>query len=295
MTETAYYNIEAAEAAREAVSFSFGANWKKFLQRFDDETLVKAEQSLVGFSRISRLDDQDFLDVGSGSGLSSLVAIRLGARRVVSVDVDPSSVDCATALRERFQIDERRWSVYRGSALDASFMKSLGRFNYVHSWGVLHHTGDMWRALDNLLQSNVAGNGLLHLALYNRHRTSQRWLAIKRLCNRSPRVWFPLVKWGYVGGLFSKLALRGKSPLRYVRQYGSERGMNFYRDIDDWLCGLPYEFATPDETVDFLSDRGLHLIRLRTTQSCGCNEFLFCKAIENMPGDQSDAEAQSRA
>lgn len=295
MTNTDYYNAEAADVAQEAVSFSFGANWKTFLQRFDDAALAKAERSFVAFSRIPLLDDHDVLDVGCGSGLSSLAAIRLGARRVVSVDIDPSSVDCATALRERFGISEDRWSVYQASALDEGFMRSLGRFSYVHSWGVLHHTGDMWRALDNLLRFNVARNGLLHLALYNRHCTSPRWLAIKRLCNRSPRRWFPLIKWGYIGALFCKLALRGKSPLRYVRQYAFERGMNFYRDVDDWLCGLPYEFATPAETVDFLSDRGLYLVRLRTTDSCGCNEFLFYKPTENDASERPDADAQSMA
>jgi SAM-dependent methyltransferase len=293
MIDTAYHNTEAAELAQEAISFSFGRNWKQFLERVDEGTLAEAERSLVEFNRIPRFDSHDFLDVGSGSGLSSLVAIRLGARRVVSVDIDPASVHCALALRERFGIDEERWSVHSGSALDAAFMKSLGHFSYVYSWGVLHHSGDMWRALDNLVQFNVPCQGMLHLALYNRHRTSQRWLAIKRLCNRSPRFWFPLVKWAYIGAIFSKLALRGKSPLQYVRQYDSQRGMDFYRDIDDWLCGLPYEFAGPTETVDFLSDRDLQLLRLRTVDGCGCNEYLFCKSAGAVPAGQRNAVAST--
>jgi len=282
MSNTGYYNTEAAEAAHEEVSFSFGANWRKFLAGFDEDTLDKAERSLVDFNRIPRLDDHDFLDVGSGSGLTSLVAIRLGARRVLSIDIDPHSIECGLALRQRFEIPESRWQIRRGSVLDAGFVESLGRFSYVHSWGVLHHTGDMWQALENVLRFNVQPGSYLHLALYNKHRTSQRWLSIKRLCNRSPRFWFPLVKYAYISALFAKMTLRGKLPWAYVHRYKSERGMNFYRDIDDWIGGLPYEFANPSETVDFLSDRGFELIRLRTAESCGCNEYLFRRSRDTL-------------
>jgi 2-polyprenyl-6-hydroxyphenyl methylase/3-demethylubiquinone-9 3-methyltransferase len=276
-TDTAYYNAEAADKADESVSFSFGRNWKKFLSRFDEQTLARAQQSFVQFNHIDRLDNYDFLDIGSGSGLSSLVAVQLGARRVVSVDIDPFSIECTQKLRERFEVPEENWEVRSGSALDPEFMESLGRFRYVHSWGVLHHTGAMWEALANVVRYNVDAHGLLHLALYNKHRTSKRWLAIKRFCNRSPRIGYPLVKWAYIAALFSKLAARGVWPMAHVREYRRDRGMDFYRDIEDWLLGLPYEFASPDEMVDYFSDRELHLLRLRTTPSCGCNEFLFCK------------------
>jgi SAM-dependent methyltransferase len=135
MAKTGYYNAEAAETAREDISFSFGENWKRFLGGFDEPRLLAAERSFLDFTSLDGLHGQQFLDVGSGSGLSSLVAIRLGARRVVSIDVDPHSIDCALALRERFQIPSDRWEVHQGSALDLDFMESLGKYSYVHSWG----------------------------------------------------------------------------------------------------------------------------------------------------------------
>jgi hypothetical protein len=191
------------------------------------------------------------------------------------VDIDPHSIECARALRERFEFPEGRWEIEQGSVLDGAFMESLGHFSYVHSWGVLHHTGAMWSAVENVVRSNTATGGRLHLALYNKHRTSQRWLEIKRWCNRSPRLAFPLAKWAYISALFAKMSLRLKSPVKYVRQYNDQRGMDFFRDVDDWIGGLPYEFASPGEVVDFLSERGFSLTRLKTTDSCGCNEFLF--------------------
>src|SRR5688572_12408812 len=138
MSEFEYYNAEAARAANEDITFSFGANWKRFLSQFDEAMLLQAERSLVEFTKMARLDGHDFLDLGSGSGLSSLAAIRLGARRVVSVDIDPNSVACGVALRQQFGVPEHRWQIQSGSVLDPIFLESLGRYSYVHSWGVLH-------------------------------------------------------------------------------------------------------------------------------------------------------------
>ena len=92
-----YVNQEAAEVSGETIGFSFGANWKRFLTIVDEPIIVKAVESFVNFTHLPRLDDYDFLDLGCGSGLSSLVALRLGARRVLSIDIDPNSIECAAA------------------------------------------------------------------------------------------------------------------------------------------------------------------------------------------------------
>ncbi|HEY1598568.1 MAG TPA: class I SAM-dependent methyltransferase [Pirellulales bacterium] len=270
-----YVNQEAAEVSGETIGFSFGANWKRFLAAVDEPVIAKAVQSFVNFTHLKRLDDYDFLDLGCGSGLSSLVALRLGARRVLSIDIDPNSIDCARNLRQTQGIDESRWEIRHGSVLDEAFLESLGRFSYVYSWGVLHHTGSLWRAVDNVLRHNVEGDGVFHTALYNTTPSSARWLKIKRICNRSPHFLFPVLSRCYAALLLTKMLTRFRSPIRFLRDYRQVRGMTFLRDIDDWFGGLPYEYCTPDETVDFLADHGFSLLRLRTTRSNGCNEFLF--------------------
>ena len=92
---------------------------------------------------------------------------------------------------------------------------------------------------------------------------------------QSPRLMFPLIKYTYLTLLYARMLSRFQSPLRFLRGYKSARGMSFVRDIDDWLGGLPYEHCTPREAVDFMAERGFFVRRLSTTQSCGCNEFLF--------------------
>jgi SAM-dependent methyltransferase len=269
-----FANQEAASLSSERINFSFGENWKKYLSSLDESAIRCAENSFTTFTRLSRLDDETFLDIGCGSGLNSLVAYRLGAKRVVSVDIDPHSVDCVTALRARFASGTNRWEILGGSALDHDFLDSLGRFSYVISWGVLMCTGSMWQGVDNVADC-VEPGGKLHIAIYNEHKNSARWLKVKRLCNRFPRTVFPVLKVSFGLFVYARLLTRFQSPIKYVRDYRQHRGMDFWRDIDDWFGGLPYEYCKPDQVIDFLRDRGFTLMRLRTAASIGCNEFLF--------------------
>ena len=94
------------------------------------------------------LTGKTFLDIGSGSGLFSLAARRLGAK-VHSFDFDSNSYGCTMELRKRYFDGDGNWKVEQGSALDRNYIESLGKFDIVYSWGVLHHTGAMWTALEN--------------------------------------------------------------------------------------------------------------------------------------------------
>jgi 2-polyprenyl-6-hydroxyphenyl methylase/3-demethylubiquinone-9 3-methyltransferase len=272
--QLSFTNQEAASISGERIGFSFGQNWRRFLTNVDDSTIKHAEDSFIKFTRQPRLDASTFLDIGCGSGLSSLVAYRLGARRIVSTDIDPNSINCVTALRERFANGTDNWDILRASVLDGEFIRSVGRFSYVYSWGVLHHTGYMWQAIENVIDC-VEPNGKLHIAIYNEHRTSAIWLKVKRLCNRFPRTVFPILKIVYALLVCMRLLMRFQSPITYFRHYRRHRGMSFWRDVDDWLGGLPYEYCKPDQVINFLSDRGFALLRLGINMSTGTNEFLF--------------------
>jgi SAM-dependent methyltransferase len=258
----------------EAVSFSFGQNWKKYVSGLNESNVQDAISNFCDFTQLSDLNGETFIDLGCGSGLTSLVAYRLGAKTILSLDVDPYSVECTKELRDRLAPDAQNWKVAQGSVLHADFLRNLGQCSYVYCWGVVHHTGAMWRALENVAQC-VGPSGRLHTAIYNEHRNSAKWLQIKRLCNKYPTTVFPLLKVALAMYVCGHLVYEGQSPVKYLREYSKKRGMKFWRDIEDWLGGLPYEYCKPDEAIEFLSQRGFALVRVKTTTFIGCNEFLF--------------------
>jgi len=264
---------EAAGSKR----FAFGENWQRFLKVLTPERIAAAEDSLRSMLDVGDLRGKTFLDIGSGSGLFSLAARRLGAR-VHSFDYDPQSVSCTEELRRRYNPPDADWRVEKGSVLDASYLSSLGKFDIVYSWGVLHHTGALWQAIENASGMTQSG-GTFFIALYNdQGGASRRWAAVKRLYVRSPRAVRPFMAgccfvWEYWSRIL-KGTLRGR-PLQAFENSG--RGMSAWRDVVDWVGGYPFETSKPGEVFEFVRKRGFTLVRMVTTHSSGCNEFVFRK------------------
>lgn len=273
-------DTHAREVAR-GERFEFGGNWASFLSVLDEERITAAERGLQRMLQVERLDGLKFLDIGSGSGLSSLAARRLGAR-VHSLDYDPQSVACTNELRRRYFPNASDWIVERGSALDADYLRRLGSFDIVYSWGVLHHTGAMWRALENAIVP-VASSGRLFIAIYNDTGSqSRRWEWIKRTYNGLPapaQIPFAVAVTIPAEAKAAAAAILRGRPGDYVRawtNYRRRRGMNKWHDIIDWVGGYPYEFATPDQIFDFYQARGFALTKMKCGGvGLGCNEFVF--------------------
>lgn len=275
---TEQYRAEVKSGTR----FRFGSNWARFLKTLSDGRIAIAEQSLRTALGSARLDNRHFLDVGSGSGLFSLAARRLGAS-VRSFDFDPDSVACTEELKRRFFPNDEKWIVQQASVLDRAYLSSLGTFDIVYSWGVLHHTGQMWSALDNV-KPLVRHGGQLYIAIYNDlGAVTDRWREIKRTYNGLPR----LLQWPFaISIIVDREArtlishLRHGNRLRdYIRQwtrYQTTRGMNKWYDWFDWIGGYPYECATIEDLIDFFSKDGFSLERLESrANGIGCNEVVF--------------------
>lgn len=259
--------------------FRFGKNWSDFLQKLNQGRIAHAQASLQEMLGEFLKKNHSFIDIGSGSGLSSLAARKLGFN-VTSFDFDRDSVMCTSLLKKEYAQNDPNWTIYEGSILDTAFISKLGSFDVVYSWGVLHHTGRMWDALNNAA-SLVKPGGVLFIALYNDQGfRSKFWTFVKRLYNASTfgRIAMTglFVPYFFLGGLVRDL-LRFKNPLTRFSAYQSNRGMSLYNDWIDWIGGYPFEVASTEIIESHLKKLGFERIKIKKTSSLGCNEFVYRK------------------
>lgn len=260
-------------------AFRFGRNWQRYVGSYLDSGREQiAAESLCDL--VGDLRGKTFLDIGCGSGLFSLCAYRAGAKQVLSIDVDPDAVAASRELWSRAGRPEA-WRVLHRSILDPTAVAELGPAQVVYSWGVLHHTGDMYAAIGNAA-SLVEPGGLFAIAIYNRvsegRLSSERWLQIKRAYNRVPRAVQLAMEASYAAYWSLVTLRRGESPLRAAREYRRSRGMALWTDLVDWLGGYPYEFGTARDITGFCErECGLRTLRVLpvSARHTGNNEFVF--------------------
>ncbi|MCK5536056.1 MAG: class I SAM-dependent methyltransferase [Bacteroidales bacterium] len=259
------------------LSFDFGSNWKNYSEKaLSNSRISEARKDFLEFIGDENIREKSFLDIGFGQGLSLLLAAEQGAN-VFGIDINEKNKEVVLSNSKLFPeltIDVEK--LYVGSILDDQLTRLLKsdneRFDIVHSWGVLHHTGSMWNAIEIAIEL-VKPNGKFYLAIYNKHWSSSMWKVIKWIYNLSPKLIRKIMIVSFYGIIFiSKFLVTFKNPLN------KERGMNFYYDIIDWVGGYPYEYASKAEIIDFMNTFGFELIRFKKAEvPTGCYEYVFIR------------------
>lgn len=253
--------------------FNFGKNWINYSKTVGDEDLEIMKKSLLDLIGLENVKNKTFLDIGCGSGLFSIAAKKLGAKKVVGIDILSDSIKSSEENKKRFNIqgDVHGIEFKQLSILDNQ-IKTLDKFDVVYAWGSLHHTGDMRRAIENATCC-VENNGLLVLAIYNKHWASSIWRRIKYFYNISPKFIKSIMIF-----VFYYIILTAKFLATKKNPFQKRRGMNFYYDVVDWIGGYPYEYASEDEVVSYVKKGNLQLVGYIPTKGMtGCNEFVFRK------------------
>ena len=258
--------------------FAFGKNWRNYAATIDEPRILSAMDKMRALLGRDSLEGLSFVDIGCGSGIHSLAALRLGARKLAAYDFDPISVETTRALLSA-NAPAGNWSCEVCSVFDlpASLARS---FDVVYSWGVLHHTGDMWTAITRAAELTAPG-AIFAVALYYKTPLCGLWKIEKRVYSKLPApLQFPILAM-YSGLDLLRLAVRGHNPISHVKNYQQKRGMNFWHDEHDWLGGYPYESASRQEVIDFMAKLGFSFVQAFRTESSlgitgtGCAEYLF--------------------
>lgn len=254
--------------------FEFGKNWKSYSSLVNESRIEEAELSLK--SLVGDIKGKSFLDIGCGSGLLSLCAVRLGASRVVSFDFDANSVEASRSLKKIYFPSFDDWTIGVGDVLNQSYLNSLGTFDVVYSWGVLHHTGEMWKAIDNIARL-VNKGGVLSIAIYNdQGLQSKIWKAVKYTYNILPGTIKPIYYLPIIATL-EAVAFLKRTISKNKKNPG--RGMSRWHDWIDWLGGYPFEVAEPKQIVNLLVQKGFAVKKvIDVGKRWGNNEFVLLKS-----------------
>ncbi len=263
------------------MQFDFGKNWQDFsFQALTQEKVIQTKESFQHLIDDMDLRGKSFLDIGFGQGLSLLTACEKGAL-AVGTDINEKCLDVFQHNKQYFPRTTNNVDVpiVIGSILDPKVVDQLhaaspglSGYDIVHSWGVLHHTGNMKKAIQHTA-SLVNADGCLVLAIYNRHWSSPLWKQIKRFyCMTPPPAQNLIISLFYPIIYLAKYAVTGKDPKKKMR------GMDFYYDVIDWVGGYPYEYATRSELESMTTGLGFRLVKCIPSEvPTGCNEFIFQK------------------
>lgn len=275
----------------QSTHFAFGKNWSDYSRTITEADIEAAKGELQRLLGLDSLQGRSFLDIGCGSGIHSLCALKLGAKSVYALDIDPDSVETTRAVLGKYW-EGGNYKVEQQNIFTIG-EEQLPHSDIVYSWGVLHHTGDMWDAIDKA-SALTKDNGLFAIAIYRKTLLCQFWKWEKKLFTGGGAITQRFLTWLFISMKILRDLVRFKNPLKKIRRHSDKkRGMKWYTDAIDWLGGYPYESASPEEIERFMKQRGFSLAQSFKTRKrlgvfgTGNAEYLFTRKIAPGSSDVS--------
>ncbi len=203
------------------------------------------------------------LDAGCGTGVCSL-ALAERAGRVVAFDLSDGSLRTARRLAEGAGAE--RFTFAQGSLLQLPFRDAA--FDLVWSWGVVHHTADPARALDELARVLRPG-GTLVLALYWRTFLTPLHEAVRHGCLR-------LGAAGRRRAITAIGAAVRAAMAAGFRHQTRDDNPDVRAQVENWFFVPEKYFFTPRRAAALLAERGLtcELVDRRTGRFKSSSNFV---------------------
>ena len=106
---------EGSIAVDETEDIDWINNWKQYFKQFyvDDILIIPSWETVKEETK-----DTVLLDVGTGSGILSIVALKLGAAHAVGTDLDPCAVPAVEENKEANQIPDKDFEMMIGNIID---------------------------------------------------------------------------------------------------------------------------------------------------------------------------------
>ena len=253
-------------------NFTFGLNWLDFVNERINEKIIESSLTKINewFDNGNLLKGKNVIDIGCGSGLHSLNLGRY-SKSITSLDVDENCIKSTKLLKEKYsqKYNINNWEIIHKSILDSDVIK-LPKYDIVYSWGVLHHTGNMWQAIDNAAKL-CKDNGILFITLYSAYEVYFPTLIYKLKFNNASK--FQKIK------MISDRVMLAKHRQKDNEHWNrlTSRGMNVYNDIVDWCGGYPYEVATTELICKYLEPKGFKIIKKYDPSNKACHEWMLQK------------------
>jgi len=152
-----YWDKESCGAGI-AVSTKFSRQYFEEIEEYR----YSIEPEIFSFAQFTRFREQKILEVGIGTGTDLIQWVRAGAK-AHGIDLSEEAVEHA----------KKRLNIYGLSAEEVRVADAENlpypdnTFDLVYSWGVIHHTPDTIRALEEILRVTRIG-GKIKIMVYNR-------------------------------------------------------------------------------------------------------------------------------